>query len=80
MGLVAVSHPKQAQTANAILILSPEHYGIFRARRLGPDAHYERDCTRRSSAPAAILSRARRESEKALRRKPGRRDGSEILG
>jgi hypothetical protein len=30
MGLAAVSHPKQAQAANAILILSPEHYGIFR--------------------------------------------------
>ena len=30
MALAAVSHPKQAQTANAILILSPEHYGIFR--------------------------------------------------
>ena len=30
MGLAAVSHPKQAQMANAILVLSPEHYGIFR--------------------------------------------------
>jgi hypothetical protein len=30
MSLTAVSHPKQAQTANAILILSPEHYNIFR--------------------------------------------------
>ena len=30
MGLAAVSHPKQAQMANAILMLSPEHYGIFR--------------------------------------------------
>jgi hypothetical protein len=30
MALTAVSHPKQAQTANAILILSPEHYSIFR--------------------------------------------------
>ena len=30
MGLAAVSHPKQAQAANAILILSPEHYAIFR--------------------------------------------------
>jgi hypothetical protein len=30
MALVAVGHPKQAQNANAILILSPEHYGIFR--------------------------------------------------
>jgi hypothetical protein len=30
MGLAAVNHPKQAQAANAILILSPEHYGIFR--------------------------------------------------
>ena len=30
MALTVVSHPKQAQTANAILILAPEHYGIFR--------------------------------------------------
>jgi hypothetical protein len=30
MGLAAVNHPKQAQAANAILILSPEHYAIFR--------------------------------------------------
>jgi len=30
MALTVVSHPKQAQTANAILILSPEHYSIFR--------------------------------------------------
>jgi hypothetical protein len=30
MGLAAVSHPKQAQLANAILVLSPEHYAIFR--------------------------------------------------
>ena len=30
MGLAAVSHPKQAQMANAILVLSPEHYAIFR--------------------------------------------------
>ena len=30
MGLAAVAHPKQAQIANAILVLSPEHYAIFR--------------------------------------------------
>ena len=30
MGLAAVSHPKQAQMADAILVLSPEHYAIFR--------------------------------------------------
>ncbi len=30
MGLAAVSHPKQAQMADAVLVLSPEHYAIFR--------------------------------------------------
>jgi hypothetical protein len=31
MALFAVNHPKLAQTGNAILILSPEHYSVFRA-------------------------------------------------
>ena len=31
MGLFGVGHPKLAQWANAILVLSPEHYAIFRA-------------------------------------------------
>jgi hypothetical protein len=30
MGLCAVSHPKLAQWANAILVISPDHYAIFR--------------------------------------------------
>ena len=30
MGLQAVGHPKLAQWSNAILVLSPEHYAIFR--------------------------------------------------
>ncbi len=31
MSLVAVAHPKLAQFTNAMLVLSPEHYAIFRA-------------------------------------------------
>lgn len=30
MGLLAVCHPKLCEFTNAILVLSPEHYGIFR--------------------------------------------------
>jgi hypothetical protein len=30
MGLNAIGHPKTVQTQRAILVLSPEHYGIFR--------------------------------------------------
>ncbi len=30
MSLLAVGHPKLAEFTNAILVLSPEHYGIFR--------------------------------------------------
>ncbi|MFT5176813.1 MAG: hypothetical protein ACI8W7_005011 [Gammaproteobacteria bacterium] len=30
MGLLAVGHPKLIQHSNAVLVLSPEHYGIFR--------------------------------------------------
>jgi hypothetical protein len=30
MSLLAVGHPKLVQHSNAVLVLSPEHYGIFR--------------------------------------------------
>jgi nucleotide-binding universal stress UspA family protein len=35
MGLCAVSHPKLAQWGNAILVLSPDHYAIYRAAGWG---------------------------------------------
>ena len=74
-----MSHPKQAQTANAILVLSPEHYGIFR------DAGWDR--TRITRELHAALVRPGRDLiagaqgvGEGIPRKPGRRDGSEILG
>ena len=44
MGLWGVSHPKLVDAGNAILVLSPEHYGIFRdggwnRRRLEDELH-----------------------------------------
>ncbi|MBM3492052.1 MAG: thioredoxin family protein [Alphaproteobacteria bacterium] len=49
MGLAGVGHPKLAEWANAILVLSPEHYAIFRKsgwRRAEIEAALRRDLMR----------------------------------
>jgi hypothetical protein len=56
MGLAGVGHPKLAEWANAILVLSPEHYAIFRKsgwQRAEIEASLRRDLMR----PGASLVR-----------------------
>ena len=49
LGLQAVTHPKIVQNANALLVLSPEHYAIFQESGWGRteiDEHLMKDLTR----------------------------------
>ena len=49
LGLQAVTHPKIVQNANALLVLSPEHYAIFQESGWGRaeiDEHLIKDLTR----------------------------------
>ena len=56
--LLAVCHPKICEWAHAVLLLSPEHYAIYREAGWRPGAHHR--CAARGDNTAAERGRARR--------------------